>query len=186
MGKNLSDRRNTLINILFVVYILVLTGIILFKLPFYSPVISDGIRAINLVPLMGSFDENGILGLREITDNIMLFVPFGIYISVLKSEWPILKRVLSAAGLSLTFEVLQFIFALGRTDVTDILGNTFGGVIGICVYALALRILKDRTFKAINIVALVLTVCVVSRFIYQFYVSYFVMSGPGLSLRASL
>ena len=162
------------------IYILVLTGIILFKLPFYSPSISDGIRAINLVPLMGSFDENGVLGLREITDNIMLFIPFGIYICVLKSEWPLLKRILSAAGLSLAFEVAQYIFALGRTDVTDILGNTFGGVIGICIYALALRILKERTFKAVNIIALVLTVFAVSRFMYQFYISYFVMSGPAI------
>jgi len=129
---------------------------------------------------MGSFDENGILGLREIADNIMLFIPFGIYISVLKSEWSLLKRVLSAAGLSLAFEVAQFIFALGRTDVTDLLGNTLGGVIGIGVYALALRILKERTFKAVNIIALILTVCVVSRFIYLFYVSYFVMSGPAI------
>jgi len=129
---------------------------------------------------MGSFDENGVLGLREIADNILLFIPFGIYISVLRSEWPLLKRVLSAAALSLAFEVVQFIFALGRTDVTDLLGNTLGGVIGICIYALALRILKERTFKAVNIIALILTVCVVSRFMYLFYVSYFVMSGPAI------
>ena len=178
MEKNHSYKRNTLINILLVIYLLVLTGIILFKLPFYSPAISDGIRVINLIPFMGSFDENGVLGLREIVDNIMLFVPFGIYISVLKSEWPLIKRILSVVGLSLTFEVVQFIFALGRSDATDIIGNTLGGVIGICIYTLALRILKDRTFKAVNIVALVLTVCVVSRFIYLFYVSYFVMSPP--------
>ena len=178
MENIVSGKRNVLITVLFWIYLLVLTGIILFKLPFYSPVISDGIRVINLVPLMGSFDAGGVLGLREIADNIMIFVPFGIYISVLKSEWSLRKRVLSVVGLSLAFEIVQFIFALGRSDVTDILSNTFGGVIGICIYALALRVLKDKTFKVVNVFALVLTVCVVSRFVYQFYISYFVMTGP--------
>lgn len=58
-----SEKRNILTIVLFVVYILVLTGIILFKLPFYSE-ISDGIRVINLIPLQGSFDENGVILLR--------------------------------------------------------------------------------------------------------------------------
>ena len=178
MENIVRDKRNVLITVLFWIYMLVLTGIVLFKLPFYSPVISDGIRVINLVPLMGSFGDNGTLGLREIADNIMIFIPFGVYISVLKSEWPFMKRVLSVAGLSLTFEAAQFVFALGRTDVTDILSNTFGGVIGICIYALALRILKNKTFKIINIFALVLTVCLVSRFVYLFYITHFVMTGP--------
>jgi hypothetical protein len=53
-------KQNTITAILCLVYLLLLTGIILFKLPFYSPEISDGIRVINLIPLQGSFDENGV------------------------------------------------------------------------------------------------------------------------------
>lgn len=176
--KMKSEKRNMLTIVLFTVYMLLLTGIILFKLPFYSEKISDGIRVINLIPLQGSFDENGVILLREIIYNILLFIPFGVYVCILKSEWPFIKKVLPVIGLSLTFEVIQFIFAMGRTDVTDVLGNTLGGIIGIDIYALLFKIFKSRTVKIINILALLLTVCVVLRFAYLFFLSHFVMGRP--------
>jgi glycopeptide antibiotics resistance protein len=163
--------------ILFSIYILLLIGIILFKLPFYSPEISDGIRVINLIPLQGSFDNSGVLDFREIRDNILIFIPFGIYVCMIKSEWPFIKKVLSIIGLSLSFEVSQFIFALGRTDITDVLDNTIGGIIGIGAYALFFKILGSKTNKSVNAIALAVTVCIVARFAYLFYLSYFVMRG---------
>lgn len=170
-----SEKRNTLTIILFVVYMLLLTGVILFKLPFYSGELSDGIRVINMIPFRGSFDENGIILLREIIYNILLFIPLGIYICMLKDEWSFIKKALAVIGLSLSFEVIQFIFALGRTDVTDILGNTLGGILGIGISALLFKIFKSRTAKSINVLALVVTVCVVLRFAHLFYLSHFVM-----------
>ncbi|GGD58798.1 VanZ family protein [Paenibacillus nasutitermitis] len=169
------EKRNTLTIALFVVYILLQVGIILFKLPFYSEKLSDGIRVINLIPFQESFDENGVLILREIIDNILLFIPLGIYICMLKNEWPFMKKVLPIFSLTLVFEVIQFIFAIGRSDITDVLGNTLGGVIGIGIYALLFRIFKNRTFRIINILALVVTICVVARFAHLFYLSHFVM-----------
>ncbi len=67
-----SEKRNTLTIILFVVYMLLLTGVILFKLPFYSEKLSDGLRVINLIPFQGSFDKNGVILFREIINNILL------------------------------------------------------------------------------------------------------------------
>jgi len=163
--------------ILFAIYLLLSTGIILFKLPFYSPEISDGIRVINLIPLQGSFDNSGAIDFREIRDNILIFIPLGVYICMLKSEWPFMKKALSVIGLSLSFEVLQFIFALGRTDITDVLDNTIGGIIGIGVYALLFKILGSKTNKAANALALAVTVCVVARFTHLFYLNHFVMRG---------
>lgn len=173
-----SKKQNTLTIVLFVIYILMLTGIILFKLPFYSEKISDGIRVINLIPFQGSFDANGVILLREIIYNILLFIPLGIYIGMLKSEWSFVRKVLPAIGLSLLFEVIQFIFAMGRTDITDILGNTLGGIIGIGIYALLSKIFKSRTIKIVNILALALTVCAVLRFAYLFFLSHFIMGRP--------
>lgn len=172
-----SKKRNTLTIVLLAVYILVLTGIILFKLPFYSES-SDNIRVINLIPLQGSFDYNGVFNSREVIDNILLFIPLGVYIGMLKREWSFVRKVLPAIGLSLLFEVIQFIFAMGRTDITDILGNTLGGIIGIGIYALLFKIFKSRTVKMVNILALALTVCVVLHFAYLFFLSHFIMGLP--------
>jgi glycopeptide antibiotics resistance protein len=170
-------RQNTLTIVLFLIYLVVLAGIILFKLPFYSAEFSDGIRVINLIPLQGSYDENGNLLLREIINNILLFMPLGVYVCLLKSEWPFAKKALSIFGLTLAFEVTQFIFALGRTDITDLLDNTLGGMIGIGIYAFLRKIWGGRTRKIVNALALALTVCVGLRFGQLFYLSYFVIGG---------
>lgn len=171
----ISEKRSTLTSILFIIYLLLLIGIILFKLPFYSEKLSDGIRVINLIPFHGSFDDSGAINFSEIRDNILIFIPLGIYIGMLKSNWSFMKKVLPIIGLTFAFEALQFIFTIGRSDITDILNNTLGGVIGIGIYTLLFKIFKSRTVKVVNILAFVVTVCVVVCFAQLFYNNHFVM-----------
>lgn len=174
-----SKKQNVLTIVLLTVYMLVLTGVIVFKMP-YCTELSDGIRVINLIPLQGSFDYNGVFNSREIIGNILIFIPLGIYICMLKSKWPFMSKVLPVFLISLLFEVTQYIFAIGRTDITDILGNTLGGVIGIGIYPLLLKVFKSRTIKFVNIIALALTVCLVLDFTYLFFLSHFIMGHPPL------
>lgn len=169
-------KQTTLTIVLLMIYILLLTGVILFKLPFYSSA-SEAVRVINLIPFHGSFDDNGVLILREIIYNVLLFVPLGVYISLL-TKWSFVRKILPITGLTLAYEILQLIFALGRTDVTDLLGNTLGGIIGIGIYALLFKVFKGKTALVINILASALTVCVVLRFAQLFYLSHFVMGRP--------
>ena len=171
-----DGKQSTLITVLLIIYLLILAGVILFKLPFYSPVISDGIRVINLIPFKGSFDENGALLLHEIMNNILIFIPLGIYICLLKREVPFIKKVTVILCTSLLFEILQFVFALGRTDITDIINNTLGGILGIGIIALLSRVFKNKTIKIISVLALVATVFIVLRFAHLFYLSHFVMA----------
>ena len=173
-----SEKQNILTIILFIVYALLQTGVILFKLPFYSAAFSDGIRVINLIPFQGSFDGNGVVW-REIIQNILIFVPLGVYISMLKSNWSFAKKILPIIGISFAFEAIQFIFAMGRSDITDLLGNVLGGIIGTGIYALLFKIFKSGTFKIINIFALAVTVCVLMWFGYLFYLSHFIMRHRG-------
>ncbi len=168
-------KRSTLTIVLFAVYMLLLAGVILFKLPFYSPAIADGVRVINLIPLAGSYNEGGRLMIGEIIPNILIFVPFGIYLSMLKNQWPFWKKILTMASLSLAFEGIQFIFAIGRSDITDLINNTLGGLIGIGAYALLSKIFKHKTAKVVNILALAATVCTVARFCQLLYLSHFAM-----------
>ncbi|MFX4262501.1 VanZ family protein [Pelotomaculum propionicicum] len=152
-----SEKRNTLTLVLFAIYLLALTWLILFKLQFSIAVMDEG-RIINLIPLLGSFDYNGVIRFSEIRVNILAFIPLGIYICMLKAPWSFVKKILTIVGLTLTFEIIQFIFAIGRADITDVLGNTLGGIIGIGIYALLSRVLKGRTNKVINVLAAVFTI----------------------------
>jgi len=77
---------------------------------------------------------------------------------MLKSKWPFVKKVLAIVVLTLAFEIAQFIFVIGRTDITDVLSNTLGGVIGIGIYSLSFKFMKGKTNKVINVLAAVLTI----------------------------
>ncbi len=44
-------------------------------------------RSINLIPFAGSLVVNGKTDISEIILNIVAFVPFGVYLSMLKVDW---------------------------------------------------------------------------------------------------
>lgn len=141
---------------LFAIYLLALVWLILFKLQFSITVMEEG-RIINLIPLLGSFDGDGFIRFSEIRANILAFVPLGIYICMLNAPRPFGKKLLTIVGLTLVFEIIQFIFAIGRADITDVFSNTLGGLIGIGIYALLSTVLKGKTNKVLNVLAAVVT-----------------------------
>ena len=122
---------------LFTVYVLVLIWLVLFKLQFSFDQL-DRVRVMNLIPFHQSV-------FSEVFNNIRIFIPLGIYISMLKSEWSFSKKVFTIIGFTMSFEIIQFVLAIGRSDFTDILANTLGGVIGIGIYQLLFKLLKHRT-----------------------------------------
>ena len=79
-----------------------------------------------------------------------------------------MKKILSIIGLTLVFESIQFVLAIGISDITDIIANTLGGVIGIGIYELLFKVLKHRSYKFINLFALVLTFCAIFFIIFIF------------------
>lgn len=152
-----SEKRSPFTLVLFIIYLLALTWLLLFKLQFSIPVMNAG-RVVNLIPLLGSFDDNGVIRFAEIRVNIFAFIPLGIYLCMLKAPWPFVKKLLTIVALTLTFEIVQFVFTIGRADITDVLSNTLGGIIGIGIYALLSKALKGRTDKVINAPAAVFTI----------------------------
>lgn len=156
MADPKSEKRNTLTRVLFVTYLLALAWLILFKLQFSIPDMNER-RIINLIPLLGSFDD-GVIRFSEIRVNILAFIPLGIYICMLKAPGSFVKKILTIVGLTFVFEIIQLIFAIGRADITDVLSNTLGGIIGIGIYALLSKVLKGRTNKVIHVLAGVFTI----------------------------
>ena len=144
---------------LLIVYLLVLSWIILFKLQFSFSAL-DHIREINLIPFGGSVIVNGKVDFDEIINNAIVFIPVGAYFSLLFNK-SALKAIGSVFGISFVYEIIQFIFAIGASDITDLISNTLGGIIGVAlVYVLSI-VLKDKTHKILNRIAMVCTVLVV-------------------------
>lgn len=146
-------------SVLFVVYLVILVWIILFKLHFSLNTI-DRVRGLNLIPFHYSVLVGGRLQLRETIQNILIFVPFGIYLCMLKPNLRLWTKISMIAGLSFALETSQYILAIGRTDITDLIANTLGGIIGIGFYHFILRLFKNRQKinTAITIAATISTV----------------------------
>ena len=115
-----------MVRISFVLYIFLLTWIIVFKFRIDIRKLRY-LRTINLIP----FKEND---LKEILINIFLFIPYGMYLRELTK-----KKSLTVGIIILTsfiFEVLQYILHIGISDITDVMMNTLGGMIGILLISI--------------------------------------------------
>lgn len=77
------------------------------------------------------FDASG--GRLEILFNILIFIPFGFFMGRF-SERSFLGKWGTIFLVSLFVETLQYIFGIGATDITDIITNTSGGLMGLLLY----------------------------------------------------
>ena len=156
-----DNKQYNLTRILFAVYTLILAWILLFKMSFSIDELYKN-RNINIIPFMGSVIVNGKIDTSEIINNIIVFIPVGIYVCMLKNDWSILKKISVGFFISLGIEVLQFVLAIGATDITDLIGNTLGGIIGIGVFYLFSKVFKNKTNKIINILASIATILLIA------------------------
>lgn len=157
---NDDSKTNKLTNALFVIYLIALFWIIVFK--FSVPFSYLGyMRSINLIPFNESLIINGKLAFNEIIMNMVIFVPLGIYAGVLFKRWTIGKKLFLFFLISLICEALQFILGVGASDITDVISNTLGGITGLLIYKAVEKILGVKTQKFINIIAAAGTVLMV-------------------------
>ena len=156
------NKTNKLTIILFIIYIIAVLEIIVFKLelPFSN---TGYLRNINLIPFHESVILNGKIDYSEIIMNMVIFVPLGIYVEMIFSKWSTTKKISMFFIISLICEVLQFIFAIGASDITDIINNTLGGIIGLLIYKVIVKLFnnRDKAHKFVNIVAAIGTVFMV-------------------------
>jgi len=153
----LTKKQKTISLIVFSVYFLLLVWLILFK---FATCIEDipHMRNINLIPFSESMIVNGRINYSEMIYNILVFVPSGVYICIFCDKCSWWKKGIMLFGLSLLFEILQYVFAIGGTDITDVINNTLGGIIGIFVFKLISLLFPKKHIMVINIIGIVIEV----------------------------
>ena len=91
-------------------------------------------RNINLKPFAYLFSD-----FRNSFLNVLLFVPLGLFLTVLWKRYRSLFRTaLFGFGFSLAIELLQ-LFTRRATDVNDLMTNTLGAALGWCLGRVILR-----------------------------------------------
>lgn len=144
--------KNSLI-VLFVVYILLLFLVLLFKYP--TTMVSDtiarwraGEEVVRMEPQLVPFETvvQYVKNVHSLNDwfiknlacNLIMFIPYGFLIPAFwkNVHHRGLKIVISGCILSIVIEVLQYITAFGQMDIDDVILNTLGVVIGYELFRL--------------------------------------------------
>ena len=156
-----NNLQNKVTKALLIIYLVALFWILLFKLGVRFSYMEK--RDVNLIPFRQLFIPNGKIDLAEIILNVVIFIPLGIYAGTLFKRWSFGKNLFFFFLISLLFEILQFIFKIGAFDVTDIITNTIGGIIGLLMFIAIEKLLNNsvKTQKIINIIAATGTVVMI-------------------------
>ena len=159
-----ARRRNpaTLV-VLFGIYLSLLAWTVLWKLD--VPWVGGVQRVIKLVPFVAT-SGSGASAPFEVTMNLVLFVPFGVYLGLLAPRWAWWRAGVTVAGVSLALEVTQYVLAIGSTDVTDVVANTAGGLVGWGLLALARRQWRVTTSTMTRICSIGTVVAVIASAIF--------------------
>ncbi|KQX07635.1 MULTISPECIES: VanZ family protein [unclassified Leifsonia] len=132
LSRAIMDR----LTVLFGIYLGIVVWAVLWKLG--VPSVGSVERVIKIVPFVATA-TNGANRPFEVMMNLVLFVPFGVYLGLLRPLWPWWRAGAAVAGTSLLLEIMQFILATGSTDATDVVVNTAGGLLGLRLLTLTRR-----------------------------------------------
>jgi glycopeptide antibiotics resistance protein len=130
----------------FAVYLILLVWVIIFKTDIAGVIASAHSmeRAINLVPFGASVIANGKVYLPEIIENVIAFMPLGLFVALLSKRGGVPKAVLWGLGASLLFEAAQYLFGIGSADITDVITNTAGALLGALLWLALRRLFKGK------------------------------------------
>ena len=97
--------------------------------------------------------------------NVIVFVPFGLYLSYFIKDRKILKTIIIVFIISLSFEIVQLFTLLGGGSSKDIITNTLGAFIGCFVYK---GIYKESRIKILNMLSIIAVAILIPIVIYAF------------------
>lgn len=92
-------------------------------------------------------EELGVFAVfTNLFGNILIFTPFGFFISMASKTRGFFMTLFYSFGLSLCVEVFQLLTKVGSFDVDDLLLNTVGGVLGYILFLICngIRRKNDR------------------------------------------
>jgi len=85
--------------------------------------------------------------------NIIVFIPLGLLLSVNLKRTNFWRKLAYVVLFSVAVEALQFVLAIGITDITDVIMNTLGGFIGMKIYGLCNKFLDEEKLDRFVVVA---------------------------------
>jgi len=139
------------LKIIFIIYLLVLTKIILFKYP--SEIIWENFKMTNFSMIRKRFEMANFVPFVTISNylnlfssfpvakinilaNVLAFAPLGFFTPLTFKNFSKIRQILILSlFLSLSYEFIQLVFGIGTFDVDDLILNLLGTLLGVfCFY----------------------------------------------------
>ena len=160
-----SNITNRITTVLFIIYLIAICWIILFKLGVRFSYMEK--RSVNLIPFSEPLILNGKADVSELISNVVIFIPLGIYAGILFERWNSGRKLFFFFLTSFIVEGLQFTFAVGAFDSTDIITNTLGGIIGLLIFGAISKAFNNsvKAQKFVNKIAATGTVLMIVLFV---------------------
>ena len=133
-------------------YLVILIWLVLFKFSHnISTVLNYHHRSLNLIPFAAPSIVNGKINYGEMIYNCVFFIPFGLLLNLNFKKVRYLNKLILIIIFSITAESIQYIFAIGATDITDVITNTLGGFLGLKLYDFSSTYINNKKFDTIII-----------------------------------
>ena len=172
MKSFLNSRKLTFI--LFFVYLFILSWVIVAKMDWNllkssnlswinhpRVLLHPGItwRTVNLIPY-SHFD------IVEVLLNILFFIPFSFYIKMLYPKSSGFWAIILAFILSLTYESIQYVLTIGFPDVTDLIDNTLGAILGVIIINIISVIFREKLRIYMNVILILFSGYIIYDILY--------------------
>lgn len=155
MGVFKNNKEKAFTYIVFAVYLMLLCWLVLFKLATSLNMIPS-MRGINVIPFY--YDKEVSFHAREVIYNAIIFVPAGLYFSAILSSKSIWFGTVVSAILSLFFEVIQWLFSIGASDIIT---NTIGGLCGMIIFVILGKLASKHRMFIVNILGTIVEIIAV-------------------------
>jgi len=143
---------------IFIAYLTILSWLVLFKFSYdiLSVIATFHTRSLNLVPFVASSK-------RDMLENLIVFIPFGLLLSTNCKRITLWHKLAVIFTYSFAIELIQFVLAIGRTDITDIITNTVGGLLGLALYELGKKYIdNEKLDRLIGVIIAILLIIVIA------------------------
>lgn len=126
-----SIQADLITKVLLISYLLILIWILLFKFGVQFSYMSE--RNINLSPFREFYTSAENVDPPQIILNILIFFPLGLYVGILFPKLHFFTKTALFFLVSFFIELFQYILKIGAFDITDIINNTLGGILGFLI-----------------------------------------------------
>ena len=124
-----------------------LAGIVALTLGAFA---TGGQGQVNLVPFRSLLDAFSLgefwigIVLVDLAANFILYVPLGLFVALRFPNLPIWSWAVMACTLSASNEIVQGVILNRSADITDVITNGLGGIVGFVVVRVAQRLARGR------------------------------------------